>query len=67
MSDLTTRLAALLRLHAAAFDERQGDNARLGEQFRRDMELLVARYCRHAVNTALDELPDKAWPSVSLH
>jgi hypothetical protein len=44
MSNLTARLGALLRLHAAAFDERRGDDARLGEQFRRDMELLVAQY-----------------------
>ena len=67
MSDLTARLGALLRLHAVAFDERRGDDARLEEQFRRDVELLIAEFGHDAVSAALDELPDWEGPSVWLH
>jgi hypothetical protein len=67
MDDLTGQLEALLRLYAAAFDRNDGDDGRAREQFRRDLELLIARYGRAAVDAALDKLPDEAWPSVSLH
>jgi hypothetical protein len=59
------RLEALLRLYAAACD--RGDGDRLAEQFRRDLQLLVSEHGRKAVNAALNELPDVASPSVSLH
>jgi hypothetical protein len=65
MDDLNARLEALLRLYAATSD--QGDGARSSEQFRRDLALLVADYGHAAVDKALDEMPDEAWPSVDLH
>jgi hypothetical protein len=67
MSPLTPRLLALLRSYAAAYEQGEGDAARLGEQFRRDMQLLVARYGHRAVAAALNEVPDGTWPSVSLY
>lgn len=65
MDDLTARLEALLRLYAAAFDERQDDQ--LGKRFRKDLQMLVAEYGPQAVNAALDALPNAASPSGSLH
>jgi hypothetical protein len=65
MDDLTTLLKALLHHYAAAFD--QPPDGRLGEQFRRDMQLLVSEYGVMAVSSALDEIPDEPWPSASLH
>jgi hypothetical protein len=69
MDDLTARLHALVRTYAAAIDQRPGREAidRLSEQFRRDLGALIAEYGRTAVDEALDELPDGAWPSVELH
>jgi len=65
MSRLTARLEALLRLYAVADD--RIDDARLAEQFRKDLALLVAEYGPKTVDAALDGMPDEAWPSVSLH
>ena len=68
MDDLTARLEALLRslrLFAASSDQSQ--DAQLGEQFHKDLALLVAEYGHDAVSAALDELPDGAGPSISLH
>jgi hypothetical protein len=65
MDDLIARLEALLRRYAAAFDQPPDD--RLGEQFRRDLQMLVTEYGPQAVNAALDALPDAASPSGSFH
>jgi hypothetical protein len=67
MDDLTGRLEALLRLYAAADDNGHRNGARLAERFRRDLRLLVAEYGPKAVDAALEEMPDEAWPSVLLH
>jgi hypothetical protein len=56
MDDLTARLKALLRYYAAAFEQPPDD--RLGERFRRDLQLLVTEFGPQAVNAALDEIPD---------
>jgi hypothetical protein len=64
---LTARLEYLLRLYAAACDQVGADVALLREQFRNDLEPLVAQYGQQAVIAALDGLPDGRWPSVSLH
>lgn len=66
MDDLTARLEALLRLYAAAGGPGQG-SARLTERFRKDLQLLVAKYGPNVIDSALEKLPDEAWPSVSLH
>jgi hypothetical protein len=58
---LTTRLEELLSRYAAAFDQPQD----LSEQFRRDLQLLVAEFGYDAVRAALDEIPDA--PSGFLH
>jgi hypothetical protein len=67
MTHLTARLESLLRLYAAAQDQGEGDAARLREQFRKDVEPLVAQYGHRAVIAALDELSGAASPSVPLH
>jgi hypothetical protein len=67
MSDLTARLEALLRLYAAACDRGELDGARLARRFRQDLHSLVSEYGPKAVDAALDELPDLASPSASLH
>ena len=65
--DLITRLEYLLHLYSAAYDYGEADVALLREQFRKDLEPLVAQYGQEAVIAALDELPDGPWPSDSLH
>jgi hypothetical protein len=67
MDDLTARLEALLRLFAEADAKDQLDRTRLAEKFRKDLASLVAEYGPNALDAALDELPDAALPSVSLH
>jgi hypothetical protein len=69
MTHLTAQLESLLRFYAAAQDQDQGegDPARLREQFRKDVEPLVAQYGHRAVIAALDELSGAASPSVPLH
>jgi hypothetical protein len=67
MSDLPARLEALLRLYAAAGDQGEADGGRLAEQLRKDLQLLVSEHGHKAIDTALDELPGVASPSVSLH
>jgi hypothetical protein len=69
MSDLTASLEALFRRYTAAI-ELQPDGAsvdRLCEQFRQDLSELIAKYGHAAVDKAIDELRDDAWPSVGLH
>jgi len=65
MDGLTVRLEALLRLYVAAADTGQG-SVRLAEQFRKNLTLLRAKYGPSVVDAALENLPDEAWPSVSL-
>ena len=67
MTHLTAQLESLLRFYAAAQDQGEGDAARLREQFRKDVEPLVAQYGHRAVIAALDELSGAASPSVPLH
>jgi hypothetical protein len=62
MDDLTTRLESLLQcLRPDAQAER------MGEQFRRELEVLIAQYGFEAVNVALDALAGDTTPSASLH
>jgi hypothetical protein len=68
IDDLKARLAALFRHFAAALQQRQGDGPRLAEQFRKDLDLLIAQYGPEAVDAAaLDETPDAELPPGSLH
>jgi hypothetical protein len=67
MTHLTTRLESLLRFYAAAHDQGEGDAARSREQFRKDVEPLVAQYGYRAVIAVLDELSGTASPSLPLH
>ena len=66
MSVLPARLEALLRIYAAACLG-QLDDAKSAEQFRKGLILLIADYGYEAVDAALDELPDQALLSTSLH
>jgi membrane carboxypeptidase/penicillin-binding protein PbpC len=67
MDDLTARLDSLFGHYAAFLDQRRGDGVQLADQFRKDLHMLVAEYGQPAIDAALDELPDAASPSVSLH
>ena len=58
--DLTARLEYLLHLYSAACDYGEADAALLREQFRKDLEPLVAQYGEEAVIHALDKLPDRS-------
>jgi hypothetical protein len=64
MNELSARLEALLRLYASAFDG-EGETGRLGERFRKDLRLLIAEYGVTAVDAALDDTPDDAYPSIA--
>jgi hypothetical protein len=65
--DLTTQLEYLLHLYSAAYDHGGADVAVLREQFRRDLEPLVAQYGQEAVIDALDKLPGGPRTSDLLH
>jgi hypothetical protein len=39
----------------------------MAKQFLEEVDLLIAQYGQPAINAALDEVPGKAWPSISLH
>ena len=69
MDDLTAQLEALLLRHARAHDPRSDHAAfeQSMERFRKDMRRLIAEFGHAAVDAALDDMPDEAWPSVSLH
>jgi hypothetical protein len=55
-----------LRLYAAAFNDRQGADARLREQFRKDLELLTVKHGQSAMSAALDEVPQVASPPIAI-
>ena len=67
MDDLKAHLAALFRNFAVALNQPQGDGPRLVEQFRKELNLLIAQYGQEAVDAALDDLPDAKLPPASLH
>jgi len=69
MDELTARLEALFRYYAADHDPHESFAAlgRLVAEFRREVRLLIAEYGQTAVDKALEEMPDAARPSVSLH
>ena len=67
MNDLTARIESLLRRYASVCDQDGGDSGRLWEAFRKELQMLVAEFGPRAVDAALDELPDAASPSASLH
>jgi hypothetical protein len=55
MDHLTTRLKYLLHLYTAVPDCGRADATLLREQFRKDLEPLVAQYGQEAVIEALDK------------
>jgi hypothetical protein len=59
MDHLTIRLKYLLHLYSAVPDSGPADATLLREQFRKDLEPLVAQYGQEAVIEALDKLPDR--------
>jgi len=69
MDDLTAQLEALLLRHARAHDPRI-DPAVFEQsmtQFHRGMRMLIAEFGQAAVDAALGDIPEKSWPSLSLH
>jgi hypothetical protein len=69
MDDLTAQLEALLLRHAQAHEPWSDPAAfeQSMERFRKDMRRLIAEFGEAAVNAVLDDMPDEAWPSVSVH
>jgi hypothetical protein len=67
MSYLAGRLGHLLRNYASQCEQGDGDTGELWEEFREGLQMLISQYGAQAVDAALDELPDGASPSVSLH
>jgi hypothetical protein len=37
------------------------------KRFRKSMRVLIAEFGHAAVDAALDEMPDEAWPSILFH
>jgi hypothetical protein len=67
MDDLAARLQALFRSYAVAIDLQPETIDRLCKRFREELRLLVVEYGHAAVDKAIDELPDRPWPSAFLH
>jgi hypothetical protein len=68
MDDLIARLEALLRRYLIEASKCKGVALdQLGEQYRRDIDQLVSKYGRPAVNAAMNAMPVAPWPSVALH
>jgi len=65
MSDLTARLEILLRnLRLLMASSNHSQDAQMGEQFRKDLALLIAEYGHDAVSVAIDAMPDWEGPSI---
>jgi hypothetical protein len=59
MDNLTARLEALLRRHWAALDQSQDETAKLADEFRKGLRVLVAEFGQPAIDAALNRaLPD---------
>jgi hypothetical protein len=67
MTDLTASLQVLFRHYAAAIDLHPEAVDRLCKEFRQKLGVLIAKYGQAAVDKAIDEIPEEAWPSVGLH
>jgi hypothetical protein len=68
ISRLELRLYSAFRRYATGLDQRRFDGIQLAKQFRKDMDLLIARFGQAAIDAALDELPiGGARPSGGLH
>ena len=66
MDELIARLGSLLGRHAATLDQDESNRGQPWEQFRRELELLIAEYGPGAVDAALNEIPDGAGRAISL-
>jgi hypothetical protein len=69
MDDLTAQLEAVLLRHARAHDPRIDPAVfeQSMKQLHKDMRVLVAEFGQAAVDAALNDIPEKSWPSASLH
>jgi hypothetical protein len=66
MDELTARLESLLSRYAGAAGQDK-DSGKPWEQFRKELQLLIAEYGAAAVDAALDRIPDGAGGTPSLH
>jgi hypothetical protein len=57
----------LFRHYATAIDLHPDAVDRLCAEFRQDMRCVLAKYGQAAVDKAIAEMRDEAWPSVALH
>jgi hypothetical protein len=67
MDELIARLESLFGRYAATLDQGRGDDRQAWEQFRKELGWLIAEYGPKAIDAALDEMPDGAGVSHSLH
>ena len=67
MDELIARLESLFGRYAATLDQGRGDDRQAWEQFRKELGWLIAEYGPKAIDAALDEMPDGAGVSPSLH
>jgi hypothetical protein len=68
MDELTARLESLFCRYAAALDRQNNDDGgKLWEQFRKELQLLIAKYGPLAVDAAIDKIPDEAGAAISVH
>jgi hypothetical protein len=67
MDALIARLESLLGRYAAACEQDKGEGGKPWEQFRKELQLLIAEYGPEAIDAALDKMPDGAGASVALH
>jgi hypothetical protein len=67
MDDVSVRLEALLRRHAAAIGHGRDETAQLVDEFRASLRALVAEFGQPAIDAALNELRIEASPSETLH
>jgi hypothetical protein len=66
MDELTARLESLLSRYAGAVGQDKGSD-KPWEQFRKELQLLIAEYGAAAVAAALDRIPNGAGGAISLH
>jgi len=68
MDDLTAQIEAMFHRYAADLCEGRADGVRLAKKFRKDMDSLIAKHGRPAIDAALDALPvGEKWPSAAMH
>jgi hypothetical protein len=68
MDELTARLESLLSRYRSVLDQgKDDDGGKTWDEFRKELQLLIAEYGASAVDAALNDIPDGAAAEISLH